>query len=88
MAALCLHNYLAQTDNSFYCLAGYVDSVNSSRKIVDGPGCLQNLPLVKGGQRKKDANEMREALKDYVNSEKGSVAWQLSHVRNTGQSSQ
>ena len=36
LAALCLHNYLRQTDNASYCPSGFVDSEDSSGQIKPG----------------------------------------------------
>ena len=36
MAALCLHNYLRQTDNAGYCPTGFVDSEDSTGQIKPG----------------------------------------------------
>ena len=33
LAAVCLHNYLRQTDNAVYCPTGFVDSEDSSGRI-------------------------------------------------------
>ena len=92
MAAVCLHNYLRQTENALYCPLGFVDSENSSgeikrgewRSIVGKADCFNPIARCKGGKRKEDANNMREALKAYVNSEEGSVSWQLPYVRSVG----
>ena len=36
LSALCLHNYLRQTDNAGYCPAGFVDFEDSSGRIKPG----------------------------------------------------
>ena len=41
-------------------------------------------PNAKGYRTKENVNEIRNALKDYVNSDAGSVEWQLRHVNNLG----
>ena len=33
MAAVCLHNYIGQTENALYCPTGFVDCVSSSGEI-------------------------------------------------------
>ena len=76
-AAVCLHNYLRQTENALYSPSGFIDSENSSgeikhgewRRIVDEEesGCFRSIPRCKGGRRKKNSIKMREALKRYVN---------------------
>ena len=35
-AAVCLHNYLRQTEGVLYCPTGFVDSYDSSGKILPG----------------------------------------------------
>ena len=35
-AAICLHNYLRQTNRAAYCPAGFVDSEDQSGKIKEG----------------------------------------------------
>ena len=41
------------------------------------------MNAVRGSRYSKDAIAMRETLKDYVNSEAGSVPWQLDYIRRT-----
>ena len=47
-------------------------------------GSLQQIKPAKGGRRKIEANELRENLKNFLNSEAGSVSWQLDYVRSVG----
>lgn len=90
-AAIALHNYLRQTDNATYCPYGFIDSQDSSgnlklgewRKQSTGEGMLKDLPNVRGSRPSACAKKMRDDIKDYVNSEKGAVEWQLKHVRRT-----
>jgi len=90
-ATIALHNYLRQTDNASYCPYGFVDSYDDKgnfkpgewRKQVVGDGCLQELNNVRGSRPTSNAKEMREAIKSYLNSEKGAVDWQWKHVRRT-----
>ena len=44
------------------------------------------LPIkpMKGSRRKISAVELRSSLKDFVNSDTGSLDWQLDYVRHTG----
>ena len=46
---------------------------------------LKLMKLPKGGRRKIVVNELRENLKNFVNSEIGSVPWQLDYVRSVGE---
>ena len=90
LAALCLHNYLRQTDNAGYCPAGFVDSENSSGDIKPGEwrSIIQNdeafIPLQKRHNTRStnSAKAMRDSLKEYLNGA-GAVSWQLKHVRAT-----
>ena len=91
-AAVALHNYLGQTENAMYCPAGFIDSESKNGDVRPGEwrsmaqlesSSLAYLPNVRGSRYRQNAVEMREALKDYVNSEAGSVEWQLDHVRRT-----
>ena len=95
MAAICLHNKLRQTESARYCLAGFVDSFDGSGQFTPGEwrrlgktqcnGCLTNIPNVKGSCYAGNAIEMRDALRDYVNSPFVTVSWQLDQVRRTGE---
>jgi len=92
-AAIVLHNYLRQTENAIYCPAGFVDHENANGEIQPGhwralirnnpSSSLNNLSNVRGSRYSKDAIDMRNSLKDYVNSPEGSLSWQLEHVRRT-----
>ena len=94
LAAICLHNYLRQTENAVYTPAGFIDSDDGSgtikpgewRRIIDADagGCLRPIARVRGSRYSGTALDMREALKEYLNSEAGSVDWQLNYVRRTG----
>ena len=83
MVCLCLHNYLLQTENSLYTPQGFVDVKLADGKIKEGEwksqagqdGCLKLMKPPKDGWRKVVANERRENLKHFVNSEIGSVPW-------------
>ena len=92
LAAIALHNYLRQTETAMYCPNGFVDSTDKSgvinpgewrRQIGPNDGCLLDLCNVRGSRPAKSATEMREAIKDYVNSEEGAIEWQYAHVRRT-----
>ena len=91
LATIALHNYLWLTNNALYTLVGFVDSQASSgeirpgewRRIVDDVAGMSSIPNVRGSRYSNNAIAMREALKDYVNSETGSIEWQWDHVRRT-----
>ena len=90
-AAIALRNYLRQTDNAMYCPQGFVDSESANGEILPGHwrtlnenrGLLSDLPNVRGSRYSDDAKDMRESLKEYVNSASGQLPWQLDHVRRT-----
>ena len=66
MACLCLHNYLPQTENSWYTPQCFVDVELVDSKIKEGEwrsqarqdGRLNLMKPLKGGQRKVAANEL------------------------------
>ena len=94
-AAVCLHNYLRQTNSASYCPSGFVDSEDGSgdvrpgewRQIVrnDSRGALVNIAPQRGRRYSNSAIEVREALKKYFVSDFGSLPWQWNHVRSRGQ---
>ena len=81
LATITLHNYLRLTDNAVYTPVGFVDSQALSgeirpgewRRIVDDVTGMSSIPNVRGSRYSNNAIAMREALKDYVNSETGSI---------------
>jgi hypothetical protein len=96
LAACTLHNYLMQTENCKYCPTFMVDrddGVNfrpgewrgmNGDDNDDNNGLLRPLPNSRGHRYHDKAMEMRNNLKTYLNSDQGSVSWQLGHVRRTG----
>ena len=93
LAAICLHNYLRLTDNAVYTPAGFVDRKSKTGEIKQGEWrrnlleqglCFRNINNVRGSRQSIASTKMRDALKDFVNSEEGSVEWQLKYVRSTG----
>ena len=91
MACLCLHNYLRQTENFLYTPQGFVDVELADEKIKEGEWRSQagqdgSLKLMKPhGRRKVVVNELRGNLKHFVNSEIGSVPWQVDYVKSVGE---
>ena len=70
-AAVALHNYLGQTENSMYCPAGFTDSESKNGDVRPGEwrsmaqgesSSLADLPNVRGSRYRQNAVEMREAL--------------------------
>ena len=45
------------------------------------PTCIAN---VRGSRYLNAAVDVREKLKQYINSSEGAVPWQLNHIRNRG----
>lgn len=65
-----LHNFIRKFDANAYTYEKTSKWKWNSRKIT-----LENLPE-QGGNATKDAFRIRELIKDYFNSEIGSVSWQ------------
>ena len=92
LACLALHNYLRLTDNAHYSPVGFIDSEGKEGNICPGEwrlmrcnqsGNLQRLQPVRGSRVRQDVLQIRNNLKNYLNSEGGSVPWQLNYVRRT-----
>ena len=78
---------------NIYTPTGFVDSKNKTGQIKNGEWrkyypddglCLKNINNVRGSRLSIASTKMRDALKEYVNSDVGSVEWQLKYVRSTG----
>ena len=89
---MALHNYLRQTDNAVYTLAGFVDTESRDDSIKEGEwrsmkgvdeNTFKSINPVQGSCYTKDALKVRETLTKYVNSENGSVPWQFDYIRRT-----
>ena len=93
MVCLCLHNYLRQTENSLYTPQGFVEVELPDGKIKEGEwrsqagkdGCLKLMKPPKGCRRTVVTNKLRGNLKYFVNSEIGSVPWQVDYVKSVGE---
>ena len=92
LACLALHNYLRRTENAKYIPTDFADSEDSGRNIVPGDwrkdvqsgnSPLEEIASLRGSRAKKSALDTRDALKDYLNSEEGSVPWQVGYVKRT-----
>ena len=94
LACLALHNYLRLTDNAHYTPAGFIDSEDRDGNFIPGEwrsqngntsawGNFQNINPVRGSRPRVDALNVRNQLKDYLNSDEGSVPWQLDYIRRT-----
>ena len=72
--------------------SGFIDLELGNGEIKDGQwrsqiqedGCLRSLNIRKDGRRKIVSNELCEDLKTFLNSELGSVPWQLDYVGYAG----
>ena len=92
LACLALRNYLRLTENAKYIPTGFADCEDSDGNIVPGDCrkdvqsgniALEEIASLRGSCAKKSALDTRDALKDYLNSEEGSVPWQVGYVRRT-----
>ena len=93
LVCLALHNYLRLTENTYYSPAGFVDSESSIGRTIPGDWLndvneelcngFSDARKIHGSKYSLGAIEMRENLKNYLNSKKGSVLWPLDYVRRT-----
>ena len=88
-ACVCLHNYLLLTDSAKYVPSGFVDSYSVDGEIVHGDrrkdgAPLQNLPPQGSNNFASNAKHVRDTFCTYVNSDTGSIPWQLDYIRNSG----
>ena len=93
-ACVCLHNYLAQTDNAGYVPIGFIDAEDSTVDLIPGSwksivagdrSALQGIQRVGSNNYRLEAKAIRDQFKDYFNSSVGSVSWQVNHVRSCGE---
>lgn len=66
-----LHNFIRKFDTNAYTYERASVNRNKTQETIT----LENLPM-QGGNATKDAFRVRELIKDYFNSEVGSVPWQ------------
>ena len=94
LAGLCLHNYLRKTTNAYYSPSGFMDSEDSSSSFEVGEWrddlqgdvhSSQNVMSVQGSRPKEECTKMCDSLKDYLNTDKASLPWQLAYIRRTYQ---
>ena len=86
LACLVLHNYLRLIENAYYCYAGFVDLESSTGQIKPGDwrndvneefcNGFRDVRSIRGSRYSLGAIEIRKNLKNYLNSEEGSVPWQ------------
>ena len=92
--ALCLYNFLRQTDSAGYCPNSFCDSEDNSGEMkpgqwrkelpIEGIRAMSNLPPLRGRKKSNSAIEVQNALKDYFLSDKGQIPWQLDYVWSRG----
>ena len=87
-AFLALHSYLRQTNNASYTPNGFVDSENSDGTVHVGEWrtqigrneiethCLNTIRAIRGSRPRDETVSMRNVLRDYFNTDEGSVSWQ------------
>ena len=89
-AAICLHNFLRQTNSASYCPKTFTDIYDSTSQIKEGEwramvkfndGMPKDIPGVRGTSPSLSALEVRNEVKRYVNSMAGYLSWQWKHVR-------
>lgn len=87
---MCLHNYLRQTNNACYYPIGFVDSEDATGKMHPGKwrriveegsnGALRSLCRPRGSRYRQSAVDIRENMKEYVNSPEGALSWQWDYM--------
>ena len=90
LAALALPNYLCLTSNAMYTASGFVDSESGdesihlgewrNRDIAQG---FNNIRPTRGNRNRLEVVQMRGEIKEYLNSEEGSLPWQQDCIRGT-----
>ena len=93
LACFALHNYVRLTENAYHCPAGFVDSESGIGEITHGNwqndvneefcNGIRHVRSIRGSKYSLSVIDMRENLKNYLNSEEGRVPWQLDYVRRT-----
>ena len=87
-----MHNYLRLTDNAYYTPSGFVDSEDKDGHFKPGEwrslisnydGGLVPVPNVRGSRSRENPLKIRDKLKDYLNSEEGSLERQINCIRRT-----
>ena len=82
LAALALHSYLCLTRNTMYTPSPFVNSESGDRSIHLGEWrnrdiaqCFNNTKTIRGNRNRLEVVQMRDEIKEYMNSEKGSLPW-------------
>ena len=90
LAVLALHNYFHLTSSVMYTPSGLVDSDRSdgsfhlgkwrSEDIAQG---FNNIRPIRGNRNGLEVIQMRNEIKEYLNSQEGSFPWQQYYIRRT-----
>ena len=92
LACLALHDYLRQTKNTGYSPSGFfTDSEDNSGNLIPGEwwplnnrnNPFKDLSRTHGSRVASEALEIRSGLKRYINSQEGSLPWQVDNIRCT-----
>ena len=81
LACLALHNYLCQTKNAGYSPSGFADSPFEWRSLNNRNNAFEDLSRTYGSRVAREALEIRSELKHYMNSQEGSLPWQVDYIR-------
>ena len=91
LACLALHNYLCQTKNAGYSPSAFTDPEDNSGNLIPGEwrslnnrnNAFEDLSRTHGSRVASEALEIRSELKRYMNSQEGSLPWQVDYIRRT-----
>lgn len=81
---------MRQTSNAYYNPQGFTDIESFDGSIIPGEwrastptNTFEPIRPIRGSRPKEDCTMMRYGLRDYLNSQRGSVSWQVEYVRRT-----
>lgn len=92
-ACCALHNYLMENATDSYCPNGFADSYDEDNQLLEGSwrsnladSSLFNnsIGVACNGRPTEHAKVIRDKLRDYVNSEQGSLHWQSLQILGKG----
>ena len=92
LACLALYNYLRQTKNAGYSPSGFfTNSEDNSGNLIPGEwwslnnrnNSFKDLSRTHGSRVASEALKIRSELKRYMNSQEGSLPWQVDNIRRT-----
>ena len=87
-------NFLRLTENTLYCLIGFIDFVDGFGIIKNGDwksivkkeptnSALFNISSIRGFRCSDDAVNVGEALMTFLASEEGQAPWQIEYIQRT-----